>query len=95
LNDSSSCLEHVLICTKCKDHDFNACIDHASNIAKLNDEIVQLNVQLKIWKNKVEKNKFARDVFTIGRHPYIRATLGVQKPEGIGEAKILSLFKIE
>jgi hypothetical protein len=35
----SSSLEHVSICARCKDHDFYACIDHASNIAKLNDEI--------------------------------------------------------
>jgi hypothetical protein len=41
LNTSSSSLELVSICTKCKDHDFDACIDHASTIAKLNEEIVQ------------------------------------------------------
>jgi DnaJ-class molecular chaperone len=55
LNDSSSSLEHVSICTKCKDHDFDACINHVSTIAKLNDEIVQLNVQLKTCKNEVKK----------------------------------------
>jgi hypothetical protein len=50
LDSSSSSLEHVSICTRCKDHDFNACIDHASTIAKSNDEISQLNVQLKFYK---------------------------------------------
>jgi hypothetical protein len=79
LNASSSSLEHVSICTKCKDHDFDACIDHASTIAKLNDEIVQLNVQLKTCKNVVEKVKFARDAFTIGIHPSIKDGLGFQK----------------
>ena len=82
LNATSSSLEHVSICAKCKDHDFDACIDHASTIAKLNDEIVQLNVQLKTCKNEVEKVKFARDAFTIGRHPSIKDGLGFH-----GEAK--------
>jgi hypothetical protein len=82
LNASSYCLEHVSISTKCKDHDFDACIDHASTIAKLNDEIVQLNVQLKTCKNEVEKVKFARYAFTISRHPSINNGLGFH-----GEAK--------
>jgi capsule polysaccharide export protein KpsE/RkpR len=48
LNASSSYLEHVSICNRCKDFDMNACNDHASTIAKLNDEIVQLNINLKL-----------------------------------------------
>jgi hypothetical protein len=79
LNASSSSLEHVSICNKCKDHDIDACINHVSTIAKLNDEIVQLNVQLKSCKNEVEEVKFARDAFTIGRHPSIKDGLGLQK----------------
>jgi hypothetical protein len=47
--------------------------DHASTIAKLNDEIAHLNDQLKTCKNEVEKVKFARDAFTIGRHPSIKS----------------------
>jgi hypothetical protein len=53
LSVASSSIEHVLICAKCKDHDFNACSNHASTIAKLNDELPQLNVQLKTCKNEV------------------------------------------
>jgi hypothetical protein len=53
-------MEHVSIRAKCKDHDFDACSNHdfsacnnhASTIAKLNDEITQLNAQLKICKMK-------------------------------------------
>jgi hypothetical protein len=40
LNVASSSIDHVSICAKCKDHDFNACCNHAYTIAKLNDEIV-------------------------------------------------------
>jgi hypothetical protein len=75
-------LEHVSICNRCKDFDIDACNDHASTIAKLNDEFVQLNVQLKTCKNDVEKVKFARDALIIGRHPSIKDGLGFH-----GEAK--------
>jgi hypothetical protein len=64
-------MDHVSICAKCKDHDFDACSNHASTIVKLNNEFVQLNVQLKTCKNEVEKVKFARDALTIGRHSFI------------------------
>jgi hypothetical protein len=47
LSVASSSMEHVSTCAKCKEHDFCACSNHVSTIAKLNDEIVQLNVQLK------------------------------------------------
>jgi hypothetical protein len=71
-----SSIEHVSICAKCKDHDFDDCSNHASTIPKFSDGIVQLNVQLKICKNEVEKVKFARDAFTIGRHSSIKDGLG-------------------
>jgi hypothetical protein len=58
LNIASPSVERVSICANCKDHDFNVCSNHASTIAKLNDEIAQLNVQLKTWKNEVEKLNF-------------------------------------
>jgi hypothetical protein len=74
-----SSMELVSICAKCKNHDFDGCNNHASTIAKLNDEIVQLNVQLKTSKNEVEKIKFATDAFTNGRHPSIKDGLGFQK----------------
>jgi hypothetical protein len=32
LNVASPSVEHVLICEKFKDHDFNACSNHASTI---------------------------------------------------------------
>jgi hypothetical protein len=61
-------LEHVSICTRCKDDAFDACIDHASTIAKLIDKITQFNVQLKTCKSEVEKVKFAlrMDLVSIG-----------------------------
>jgi hypothetical protein len=75
----SSSLHHVSICNRCKDFDVNACNDHASTISKLNDDIAKLHAQLKICKDECDKVKFARDAFTIGRHPSIKDGLGFQK----------------
>jgi hypothetical protein len=72
-------VEHVSICNRCKDVDIDACNTHAATILKLNDEVANLNGQLKICKNDNEKLKFARDVDIIGRHLSIKDGLGFQK----------------
>jgi hypothetical protein len=72
-------VEHVSICNRCKDFDVDACNNHAFSISKLNDEIVNLNAQLRTCKNECEKLKFARDAYTIRRHPSIKDGLGFQK----------------
>jgi hypothetical protein len=46
-NKSSSCVEHVSICNRCKDFDVDACVEHLTSITKLNDEVASLNTQLK------------------------------------------------
>jgi hypothetical protein len=79
LNIPSSSVEHVSIYNRCKDFDIDACNDHASTILKLNDEVANFNAQLIICKNECEKIKFARDAYTIGRHPSIKDGLGFQK----------------
>jgi vacuolar-type H+-ATPase subunit I/STV1 len=50
LNIASSSVEHVSICNRCKDFDIDVYNDHASTICKLNDEVGNLNAQLKICK---------------------------------------------
>jgi vacuolar-type H+-ATPase subunit I/STV1 len=79
LDIASSSVDQVSICNRCKDFDVDACNNHASTISKLNDEIANLNAQLKTCKNECDKIKFARDVYTIGRHPSIKDGLGFQK----------------
>jgi hypothetical protein len=74
-NKSSSCVEHVSFCNRCKDFDVDACNEHLISIAKLNDEVASLNAQLKTCKINFDKLKFARDAYTIGRHPSIRMDL--------------------
>jgi hypothetical protein len=78
-NKSSSCVEHIAICNRCKDFDIDACDEHIASIAKLNDEVASLNAQLKTCKIDFNKLKFARDAYTIGRHPSIKDGLGFQK----------------
>jgi hypothetical protein len=79
LNVSSPSLEQVSICNRCKEFGIDACNTHASTILNLNDKVANLNAQLKICKNECEKIKFARDAYTIGRHPSIKDGLGFQK----------------
>jgi hypothetical protein len=78
VNVNSSFVEHVSICNRCKDVDIDACNAHASTILKLNNEVTNLNGQLKICKSEYEKIKFARDTYTIGRHNSIKDGLGFQ-----------------
>jgi hypothetical protein len=45
----------------------------------LNDEVASLNAQLKTCKIDFDKLKFARDAYTVGRHPSIKDGLGFRK----------------
>jgi hypothetical protein len=77
VNETNSCVEHVVICNRCKD--FDACDEHLASITKLNNEVASLNAQLKTCKVDFDKLKFARDAYTIGRHPSIKDGRGFRK----------------
>ena len=72
-------LDHVVICNRCKDLDVNACDKHLISITKLNDEVANLNAQLKTYKINFDKLKFARDAYTIGKHPSIKDGLSFRR----------------
>jgi uncharacterized protein YkvS len=76
VNETSSCVEHVIICNRCKDVNFD---EHVVTIAKLNNEVASLNAQLKACKDDYDKLKFARDAYTVGRHPSIKDGLSFRK----------------
>jgi hypothetical protein len=78
VNKTNSCVEHVVICNRCKDFNVDACDEHLASITKLNNEVASLNAQLKTCKVDFDKLKFARDAYTIGRHPSIKDGLGFQ-----------------
>jgi hypothetical protein len=48
VSTTSSCVDHVVICNRCKDVDFD---EHVTTIAKLNNEVASLNAQLKTCKD--------------------------------------------
>jgi hypothetical protein len=79
VSKSSPCVEHTVICDRCKDFNIDACVEHLTSISKLNDEVASLNVQLKTCKNDFDKLKFARDAYIVGRHPSIKDGLGFKK----------------
>jgi DNA polymerase II large subunit len=79
VNNTSSCVEHVVICNRCKVFDVDACDEHLISITKLNDEVTSLNAQLKTCKINFDKLKFARDAYTVGRHPSIKDGLGFRR----------------
>ena len=75
-NKSSSCVEHVSICNRCKDFDVDACDEHLMSITKLNDEVARLNAQLKTCKiNSIGNGAFPFS-YIVGRHPSIKDGLG-------------------
>jgi hypothetical protein len=78
-NKTRSCVEHVAICNRCKDFDVDACVEHLTSITKLNNEVASLNAQLKTCKIDFDKLKFARDAYTVGRHPSIKDGLSFRK----------------
>jgi hypothetical protein len=75
-NVASSCVDHVVICNRCKDVNIDACNEHVSTIVKLNNDVASLNTQLKTCKDNYEKLKFARDAYTVGRQHSIKDELG-------------------
>jgi hypothetical protein len=79
VNVTSSSVEHVSICNRCKYFDIDTCNKHASTFLNLNNNVASLNAQLKTCKDDYEKLKFTRDAYTIGRHPSIKDGLGFQK----------------
>src|SRR5688572_20769870 len=76
---SISCVENVVTCTRCKDINIDAYSEHLACITKLNEEVASLNAQLETSKSDFDKLKFARDAYTIGRHPSIKDGLGFKR----------------
>jgi chromosome segregation ATPase len=74
-NATRSCVEHVVICNRCKDFDVNACDEHLISIDKLNDEVASLNAQLKTCKIDFDKLNFARMPILLVDTPQLRMDL--------------------
>jgi hypothetical protein len=80
---STSTIEHVSICTRCKDINVDAIHDHLALIKKQNDHIAQLNAKINEHGLENEKFKFARSMLYSGRRPGIKDGIGFQKGDNV------------
>jgi hypothetical protein len=48
-------VDHVSICSRCKDFDVDACNNHASTISELNNEVENLMLNLKLARMSVKR----------------------------------------
>jgi hypothetical protein len=78
-NISTSTVEHVTICTRCRDINIDAMDDHLAMIKEQNDHIAKLNA--KIAKNELENEnfKFAHSMLYNGRCRGIKDGIGFQQ----------------
>jgi hypothetical protein len=80
---STSTVEHVSICTRCRDINVDAIHDHLALIKKQNDHIAQLNAKINEHDLENEKFKFARSMLYSGRRPGIKDDIGFQKGDNV------------
>jgi hypothetical protein len=75
---STSIVEHVTICTRCRDVNIDAIHDHIAMIKQQNDHIAKLDAKIAEHELENEKFKFARSMLYSGRHPSIKDGIGFQ-----------------
>jgi hypothetical protein len=82
---STSTVEHVTICTRCRDVNIDAIHDHIAMIKQQNDHIAKLDAKIVEHELENEKFKFARSMLYSGRRPGIKDGIGFQQG---GNAKL-------
>jgi predicted nuclease with TOPRIM domain len=75
---STSTVDHVSICTRCRDINVDAIHDHLTLIKQQNDHIAQLTAKINEHEIENEKFKFARSMLYSGRRPGIKDDIGFQ-----------------
>jgi hypothetical protein len=80
---STSTIEHVSICTRCRDINVDAIHDHLALIKKQNDHIAKLDAKSAEHDLENEKFKFARSMLYSGRRPGINDGIGFQKGDNV------------
>jgi hypothetical protein len=75
---STSTVDHVYICTRCRDVNIDAIHDHLALIKQQNDHIAQLTTKINEHEIENEKFKFARSMLYSGRCPDIMDGIGFQ-----------------
>jgi hypothetical protein len=76
---STSSVDHVTICTRCRDINVDAIHDHLALIKQQNDHIAELSAKINEHEIENEKFKFARSLLYSGRCPGIKDGIGFQQ----------------
>jgi hypothetical protein len=76
---STSTIDHVTICTRCRDIDVDAIHDHLALIKQQNDHIAQLSAKINEHDLENENFKFVRSMLYSGRRPSIKDGVGFQQ----------------
>jgi chromosome segregation ATPase len=80
---STSTVEHVSICTRCRDINVEAIDDHIAMIKQQNDHIAKLTAKINEHELENEKFKFARSMLYNGRYPGIKDVIGFQQGSNV------------
>jgi hypothetical protein len=80
---STSIVEHVSICTRCRDINVEAIDDHIAMIKQQNDHIAKLTSKINEHELENEKFKFARSMLYNGRCPVIKDGIGFQQGSNV------------
>jgi hypothetical protein len=80
---STSTVEHVEICTRCRDVNIDAIHDHMALIKQQNDHIATLDAKIAEHDLENEKFNFSRSMLYNGRRPGIKDDIGFQKGDNV------------
>jgi hypothetical protein len=80
---STSSVDHVSICTRCRDIIVDAIHDHLALIKEQNDHIAQLTAKINEHEIENENFKFARSMLYNGRRPSIKDGIGFQQGSNV------------
>jgi ubiquinone biosynthesis protein UbiJ len=80
---STSTVEHISICTRCRDVNVEAMHDHLVLIKQQNDHIAQLTAKINEHEIEKENFKFARSMLYNGRRPRIKDGIGFQQGSNV------------
>jgi hypothetical protein len=79
----TSSVDHVTICTRCRDINVDAIHDHLALIKQQNDHIAQLTAKIIEHEIENEKFKFARSMLYNGRRSGIKDVIGFQQGNNV------------
>jgi hypothetical protein len=80
---STSTVDHVSICMRCRDINVDAIHDHLALIKEQNDHITQLTAKINEHEIENEKFKFARSMLYNWRRPGIKDDIGFQQGSNV------------